>query len=167
MKSHVDKDARWWSASCDFGLQSLRQVHILRNIVEFHHEAVDGSGYPKGLSGEQIPIETRIVCGDVFDALTAAPYKAAWKARRKQDRAFDQLRSMAGVKLDRDCVQALEKNRRWRRYRRASARRPSLNFHARNFANTAGRRLSFTLASIRWAAGLLALACATSGFSES
>lgn len=110
MKSHVDKGREMVERIlADFGLQSLRQVHILRNIVEFHHEAVDGSGYPKGLSGEQIPIETRIVVvADVFDALTSRrPYKAAWS----NDRAFDQLRSMAGVKLDRDCVQALEKNR--------------------------------------------------------
>jgi len=45
---------------------------ILRNIVEYHHEAVDGSGYPRGLQGQAIPMESRIVAvADVFDALTS------------------------------------------------------------------------------------------------
>ncbi len=45
-----------------------------------HHEKFDGSGYPKGLAGQDIPLEARIVAvADVFDALTSArPYKRAW-----------------------------------------------------------------------------------------
>ena len=42
---------------------------LLRNIVAFHHEALDGTGYPYGRSGDQIPIEARIAAvADVFDA---------------------------------------------------------------------------------------------------
>jgi HD-GYP domain-containing protein (c-di-GMP phosphodiesterase class II) len=110
MKSHVVKGREMVERIVqDFGLQSVRHVEILRNIVEYHHEAVDGSGYPKGLRGDQIPIETRIiVVADVFDALTSRrPYKPAWS----NERAFSQLRSLAGVKLDADCVLALERNR--------------------------------------------------------
>src|SRR5690606_12087511 len=48
-----------------------------------HHEKWDGSGYPHGLAGEQIPISCRIVAvADVFDALVSdRPYKKAWSVK--------------------------------------------------------------------------------------
>ncbi len=51
-----------------------------RNVVEFHHEKYDGSGYPKGLRGDAIPLNARIFAiVDVFDALTSErPYKTSW-----------------------------------------------------------------------------------------
>ncbi len=50
------------------------------NIIRYHHEHYDGSGYPSGLKGESIPLEARIVAvADVFDALTTdRPYKQAF-----------------------------------------------------------------------------------------
>ncbi len=55
-------------------------VKLAANIAHTHHEKWDGSGYPRGLSGETIPIEGRIAAvADVFDALTSErPYKKAW-----------------------------------------------------------------------------------------
>ena len=59
---------------------TFRTTRCCCNIVEFHHEAMNGSGYPHGLSGEDIPLESRIVAvADVFDALTSPrPYKREW-----------------------------------------------------------------------------------------
>ncbi|MOA17758.1 Cyclic di-GMP phosphodiesterase response regulator RpfG [compost metagenome] len=55
-------------------------LQMAHNIALYHHEKWDGSGYPYGLSGTEIPLEARIVAiADVFDALTSErPYKKAW-----------------------------------------------------------------------------------------
>lgn len=93
----------------NFGFEPFEHVNILRNIAERHHEAVNGSGYPDGQKGAEIPLEARIVAvADVFDALTSKrPYKDAWS----NDQAFATLRELAGNKLDGDCVEALIENR--------------------------------------------------------
>jgi len=55
-------------------------LDMARSIALAHHEKWDGSGYPKGLKGEEIPLAARIIAiADVFDALTTErPYKKAW-----------------------------------------------------------------------------------------
>ena len=67
-----------------------------------HHEKFDGSGYPYGLRGEEIPLAARIVAvADVFDALTSVrPYKQAWPV---QD-AVAYLRKQRGTHFDPGCV---------------------------------------------------------------
>ena len=92
----------------NFQLQDMASIDVLRNIAELHHEAVNGSGYPRGLKGRGIPIEARIVAvADVFDALTSRrPYKRAWSNAE----AFAMLKKLAGIKLDADCVAALVDN---------------------------------------------------------
>jgi two-component system response regulator RpfG len=74
-----------------------------------HHERYDGSGYPDGLSGSEIPIEARIVAvADVFDALISPrPYKAAWTV----ESALDYLVEQSGKLFDPQCVQALLNHR--------------------------------------------------------
>ncbi|WP_197722773.1 HD-GYP domain-containing protein [Sulfurivermis fontis] len=91
-----------------FRLHDLEHGHMLRNIAELHHEALDGSGYPYGLKNEDIPIEARIVAvADIFDALTSRrPYKEAWSNAE----ALEALRCMSGHILDADCVAALTDN---------------------------------------------------------
>jgi HD-GYP domain-containing protein (c-di-GMP phosphodiesterase class II) len=88
-----------------FGIERIAHNEILRNIAQYHHEKLDGMGYPEGLQGEAIPIEARIVAvADIFDALTSErPYKTAWS----NERAFALLQEMAGKTLDADCVNAL------------------------------------------------------------
>ena len=92
----------------NFALENFAYVDVLRNIATYHHEAINGSGYPEGKRGDQIPLEARIVAvADVFDALTSArPYKEAWS----NERAFEMLKKLAGEKLDSECVNALIKN---------------------------------------------------------
>jgi two-component system response regulator RpfG len=77
---------------------------VLRNIIAGHHENFDGTGYPNGLIGVQIPKEARIIAvADVFDALTSLrTYKGAWSI----DSAFDFLRDQRGLKFDAACVDA-------------------------------------------------------------
>ena len=70
-----------WSSSTINILKSLPFPHELSNIVEYagaHHERVDGTGYPHGLTGDQMSIPAKIMAiADVYEALTAKdrPYK--------------------------------------------------------------------------------------------
>lgn len=109
MKTHSLKGRVMIDTLIDnFELQDIGSVDVLRNIAEFHHEAIDGSGYPSGKKHEEIPIEARIVAvADVFDALTSRrPYKEAWS----NDKAIKKLQELAGITLDHDCVKALINN---------------------------------------------------------
>lgn len=73
-------------------------------IALTHHERWDGEGYPRGLSGEAIPLSGRIVAvADTFDALThARPYKEAWSV----ERAIEELESGRGRQFDPEAVDA-------------------------------------------------------------
>ena len=73
-------------------------------IAYTHHEKFDGSGYPRGLTGEDIPLFGRIVAiADVFDALTSArPYKPAWDFGR----AWEFVRENRGTHFDPCCADA-------------------------------------------------------------
>ncbi len=92
----------------NFNVRSLPHVEMVANIAGYHHENVDGSGYPEGIAGQAIPIEAQIVAvADVFDALTSErPYKKAWSNAE----AFRELHSLAGRKFDPELVEALERN---------------------------------------------------------
>jgi putative nucleotidyltransferase with HDIG domain len=80
---------------------------LVRSLVQDHHERLDGTGYPRGLSGAEISLEARIlgVC-DVYDALISPRvYRAAWE----RDTALELLRTGTGVQFDGRCVEALER----------------------------------------------------------
>ena len=79
----------------------------IRRLVLDHHERLDGSGYPRGLTQAQLDLETRIlaVC-DVYDALISnRVYRAAWS----HERAMELLYEGAGDLFDRRCVDALDR----------------------------------------------------------
>jgi len=69
-----------------------------------HHERFDGSGYPNGIAGKEIPLVARIVAvADVYDALVSTrPYKRPWDPRDAQD----YLHKHAGTQFDPICVEA-------------------------------------------------------------
>jgi HD domain-containing protein len=76
----------------------------LTAMVRHHHERLDGTGYPNGLSGEAIPLGARIIAvADTFDAITSMrPYRSASPHKN----AIDILKKEAGTKLDPDVVRA-------------------------------------------------------------
>jgi HD-GYP domain-containing protein (c-di-GMP phosphodiesterase class II) len=85
----------------------LGHIPYLRPALEIpyrHHEHWDGSGYPKGLKGEQIPLSARLFSVvDVFDSLTSErPYRSAWKI----DDAIQYIEVMAGKLFDPKIVKA-------------------------------------------------------------
>ncbi|CAA9480642.1 MAG: hypothetical protein AVDCRST_MAG45-144 [uncultured Solirubrobacterales bacterium] len=83
--------------------------------VLHHHEYLDGSGYPDGLAGETIPLESRIMLvADAFEAMTSdRPYRRG----RDERAALDELQRCAGTQFDPNCVaalsRALRRDARW------------------------------------------------------
>ena len=79
-------------------------MQMAKVIAISHHEKWDGSGYPHGLSGEDIPISGRIAAlADVFDALTSVrPYKKAWTV----EAAVDLIKENSGKHFDPTLVEA-------------------------------------------------------------
>src|SRR6185503_19103293 len=87
-------------------LRTAGVAHSVRRLVHGHHERLDGSGYPLGLGGDHLNLETRIlaVC-DVYEALASdRPYAPAWP----HEKVLDYLRYEAGRVFDRQCVRALQ-----------------------------------------------------------
>jgi putative two-component system response regulator len=82
---------------------------MAKDIAGGHHEWWDGTGYPRQLQGEDIPISARIaMVADVYDALTTERvYKKAWTP----DEAFTHFQSESGTHFDPACVDALNKCR--------------------------------------------------------
>ncbi len=106
MREHAAKGAAILSALIEsLSLKQVPHIGSLLNIARHHHERWDGKGYPDGLSGEDIPIEARIIkVADVFDALTSKRcYKEAWPL----EKAAQFLREGAGTQFDPRCVEAL------------------------------------------------------------
>lgn len=88
-------------------LSKIAAFKPLAAIAGAHHERLDGKGYPRGLHGDQIPLEVRIVTtADIFDALTAdRPYRAAMPV----DKALSVMDDMAGTAIDPACLAAIKR----------------------------------------------------------
>lgn len=79
-------------------------LQMARDIALYHHERWDGTGYPRGLAGVQIPLAARIVAvADVYDALSS---KRVYKDAFPHDRCVAMIREGAGTQFDPDVVEA-------------------------------------------------------------
>lgn len=99
IKSHVVKTKR-----------ILKQIEFegiyreIPDVVGSHHEKVDGSGYPRGLEGDEIPLGARIIAvADFFEAITS---KRHYRDPMPFDEAFAHLRSLSGIHYDARATQA-------------------------------------------------------------
>jgi HD-GYP domain-containing protein (c-di-GMP phosphodiesterase class II) len=91
----------------ELGAQILEHASLtdVRAWVAAHHERPDGRGYPRGLRGQEIPVEARIVAvADAYEAMTSnRPYRSAL---RHTDARLE-LKRCAGLQFDREVVTAL------------------------------------------------------------
>jgi putative nucleotidyltransferase with HDIG domain len=86
-------------------LARIAAFQDLARVAGAHHERLDGKGYPRGIRGDEIALETRIItAADIFDALTAdRPYRAAMPASK----ALAIMQEEAGRATDPVCIEAL------------------------------------------------------------
>ncbi len=90
------------------GEKILQEVNIVKNLAVgagYHHERMDGKGYPRGISGDEIPEVARIIAvADAFDSMySTRPYRK----RMPLDVVLEELRSNRGTQLDEEAVDAL------------------------------------------------------------
>ncbi len=89
------------------GNEIARSVKALQGAVDgiyLHHERWDGTGYPLGLAGEDIPLQARIVAvADAFDAMTSG---RSYQPAISDEAAIDELQRSQGTHFDPRCVDA-------------------------------------------------------------
>jgi HD-GYP domain-containing protein (c-di-GMP phosphodiesterase class II) len=102
-----EEESAWIRKYPEWGWMTLRHVDGLQEaalLVLHQHERMDGSGYPLGLKGEEIPLGSRIIAvGDAYDALTTnRPYRTALS----EAAALDELIRCSGTQFDPEVVDA-------------------------------------------------------------
>ncbi|HEX7002865.1 MAG TPA: HD domain-containing phosphohydrolase [Trueperaceae bacterium] len=103
----TEEERRIMQRHARLGYELLAPIAFLRPAADIpycHHEAWDGSGYPRGLRGEEIPLAARIFAvADVYDALTSdRPYRRAWDPAKVRD----YVRERSGSQFDPRVVEA-------------------------------------------------------------
>ncbi len=97
MKTHAEKSAKIIENILR-GIEEDHFVDIAENVAKYHHEKWNGQGYPMGLSGEQIPLEARIMAiADVYDALVS---KRCYKEAMSFSKAYDIIIESMGSHFD-------------------------------------------------------------------
>ena len=96
MKAHAAEGARIVHEILR-GTEDVEFHHIAENVAHYHHERWDGSGYPEGLKGEEIPLEARIMAvADVYDALVS---KRVYKERMSPEKADEIMMGGMGTQF--------------------------------------------------------------------
>ncbi len=91
------------------GANMLKQINLFKDIVpivKHHHENYNGTGYPDGLSGEEIPLASRIIA--VVEDYTKIIYNKPIESHSENDKALNKLFSFAGTKYDPKVISALK-----------------------------------------------------------
>jgi len=91
----------------DIGAKIIEHIRQLKEIipgVKYHHEQLDGKGYPEGLKGEEIPLLAKIVAvADTYDAMTTdRPYRKSME----KEMAIEELKRCSGTQFDKEVVEA-------------------------------------------------------------
>lgn len=106
MKTHaqIGADAIWSAIQDEEDMEGLDFLYVAMEIAGNHHEKWDGSGYPKGLSGEAIPLSARLMAvADVFDALIS---RRVYKPPLPIETAREMIVDSKGTHFDPDIVDA-------------------------------------------------------------
>ncbi len=88
-------------------VEGIKFIGSDANIIRYHHEWVNGRGYPAGIDGEKIPLGAKIVSvADAFDAMTS---KRVYRDAMSVEKAVEELRRCSGTQFDPQIVEALVK----------------------------------------------------------
>jgi HD-GYP domain-containing protein (c-di-GMP phosphodiesterase class II) len=102
-----DEEFKTMNRHTSYGAEILHHVKQLREVIPGvwgHHEKIDGTGYPQGLKGDEIPLTARIIAvADTFDAMTTdRPYRKGLT----NETAFEELKRCSGTQFDGEVVEA-------------------------------------------------------------
>lgn len=94
----------------EYGGEIVRKIDFLRGAMDVvcnHHEKFDGSGYPRGIRGEEIPLSARIfMVVDAYDTITS---RRSYKEARSPDEAISEIRRCSGAHFDPAVVEAFDR----------------------------------------------------------
>lgn len=87
-------------------LEDIKQLREVVEIIKYHHEYYNGNGYPAGLTGEDIPLGSRIIAiADAYDAMLST---RAYRSARTKEEALEILHNMRGIQFDPQLVEVFD-----------------------------------------------------------
>ncbi len=106
-----DKEMAEMKKHCEIGSRILNSTSELRDfskIILYHHEKWDGTGYPRGVKGEEIPYQARIISlADAFDAMTS---DRTYREKLTPEEALEEIKRCSGTQFDPKFVKIFEDN---------------------------------------------------------